>query len=272
MNIKHVFFDLDHTLWDFMKKVASMFIFLITFSLCSQQEKINNYKYILVPEKFEFLKKSDQYQTSSLTKFLLAKKGFVVFLSTDKNIPEELFFNKCLALTATLIDDSNLFTVKNRIELKDCHGSILYTSAIGKSKEKDFKKSYHEAIRNAYSSMDDLAYEFTPKKENTNTEVVTSLSEIVTLPIAPAMKEATPVQKDVIPSVQVETLYAQEIVNGFQLVNTTSAIIFDVFATKRKDVFIIKDKNGIMYQDENIWVVEYYENEQLVVKQYRVKF
>ena len=272
MNIKHVFFDLDHTLWHFIKKVSSTFIFLITFSLCSQQEKINNYKYILVPEKFEFLKKSDQYQTSSLTKFLLAKKGFVVFLSTDKNIPEELFFNKCLALTATLIDDSNLFTVKNRIELKDCHGSILYTSAMGKSKEKDFKKSYHEAIRNAYSSMDDLAYEFTPKKENTNTEVVTSLSEIVTLPIAPAMKEATPVQKDVIPSVQVETLYAQEIANGFQLVNTTSAIIFDVFATKRKDVFIIKDKNGIMYQDENIWVVEYYENEQLVVKQYRVKF
>ena len=207
-----------------------------------------------------------------MTKFLLAKKGFVVFLSTDKNIPEELFFNKCLALTATLIDDSNLFTVKNRIELKDCHGSILYTSAMGKSKEKDFKKSYHEAIRNAYSSMDDLAYEFTPKKENTNTEVVTSLSEIVTLPIAPAMKEATPVQKDVIPSVQVETLYAQVIANGFQLVNATPAIIFDLFATKRKDVFIIKDKNGIMYQDKNIWVVEYYENEQLVVKQYRVKF
>ena len=174
-------------------KIVVCLLFLITISAFSQQEKINNYKYILVPEKFEFLKKSDQYQTSSLTKFLLAKKGFVVFLSTDKNIPEELFFNKCLALTAKLIDDSNLFMVKNRIELKDCHGTILYASAMGKSKEKDFKKSYHEAIRNAYSSMDDLAYEFTPKKENTNTEVVTSLSEIVTLPIAPAMKEATPV-------------------------------------------------------------------------------
>jgi hypothetical protein len=260
-----------------IQKIAVSLLFLITISAFSQQEKINNYKYIIVPDKFDFFKTSDQHQTSSLTKFLLAKKGFVVFLSTDKNIPKELFTNKCLALTATLIDDSSLFMVKNKIELKDCYGTILYTSAVGKSKEKDYKKSYHEAIRNAYNSMEDLVYNFIPKKENTNTEKVMAASKVVTIPIAPVMEEVAlkknvVVSDVVIPSVQIETLYAQAIANGFQLVNTTPTIIFQVFATKRKDVFIIKDKNGIMYKNENIWVAEYYEKGQLVIKKYRIKF
>ena len=115
-------------------KLSSLLFFLALFAY-SQSTKINNYQYIIVADKFDYLKTSDQYQTSSLTKFLLMKKGFKVFLSTE-NLPSELLQNRCLALTATVTDDSGIFTVKNKIELKDCFGTLLYSSKFGKSKEK----------------------------------------------------------------------------------------------------------------------------------------
>ncbi|MDG1698366.1 MAG: hypothetical protein P8H93_05530, partial [Polaribacter sp.] len=119
------------------KKLFSLLFFLALFAH-SQNDKINNYQYIIVADKFDYLKTSDQYQTSSLTKFLLMKKGFNVFLSTE-NLPKALLQNRCLALTASVSDDSGIFTVKNRIELKDCFGTLLYSSKFGKSKEKEYK-------------------------------------------------------------------------------------------------------------------------------------
>ena len=78
----------------------------------------------MVADKFDFVGETDQYQTSSLTKFLLEKKGFKVFLTSDK-LPEDLQINRCVALFAAIIDDSNMFTIKNTIEIKDCYGEIL---------------------------------------------------------------------------------------------------------------------------------------------------
>ena len=40
------------------------------------QRSLNEYKYVTVPNKFDFLKSDDQYQLNSLTKFLLEKKVF----------------------------------------------------------------------------------------------------------------------------------------------------------------------------------------------------
>ncbi|KGL62826.1 hypothetical protein [Polaribacter sp. Hel1_85] len=188
-----------------------------------------------------------------------------------------------MALTANVSDKSSMFSVKNIIELKDCFGTIIYTSKEGKSKEKDYKKAYHEAIRNAYATMGDLEYKYQPKneidvkEENLKTEVTLPIKKVIPVEIIPEVKEVA--QKDEvisknnkIPSSTVETLYAQEKSNGFQLVNTIPAIIFQVLKTKVKDVFIIKDKNGIMYKSDHIWVAEYYENGKLVVKNYNLKF
>ena len=124
-----------------MKKIGMSLLFLMTMSVFSQQKIISDYKYIIVLGRFDFLKTSDQYQTSSLTKFLLQKKGFTVFLSTDK-FPQDLLQNRCLALTARVSDASGILTVKNKIELNDCYGRLLYSSQFGKSKGKDYKKAY----------------------------------------------------------------------------------------------------------------------------------
>lgn len=254
-----------------IKKLTVTLLFLITISVYSQQEKINNYKYLIVPDKFEYLKTADQYQTSSLTKFLLKKKGFTVFLSSDK-LPSELQRDNCKAITATVIDDSSMFTIKSIIQLKDCFGTVLYTSKSGRSKEKDYKKAYQESIREAYATMSDLEYEYKAVKEDVVENNPIKVDVVTPVKTIPEVKKVVVSSEVSLPSTKVETLYAQAKPNGFQLVNTKPAIIFQVLKTNVKEVFIIKDKNGILYKNNTTWIAEYYENDKLVIKKYMINF
>lgn len=83
-----------------------LFLIAFNFSTFGQEKKASNYKYIIVPENFAFLKQKDQYQTSSLTKFLLKKNGFTVVLDSER-YPQELRDNPCKALTANVVDMSS---------------------------------------------------------------------------------------------------------------------------------------------------------------------
>jgi hypothetical protein len=252
-----------------IKKIVGSLLFFMTISLTSQIKKMSDFKYIIVPNKFDFLKKSNQYQTSSLTKFLLQKKGFHVFLSTD-SLPIDLLQNRCLALTAIVSDASGVLIVKNKIVLQDCFGTLVYASKFGKSKEKEYKKAYHEAIRKAYATMTDLKFVYEPDRE------VDEKKEIPLITPSEATK-ATPekalisnqIQKDF---VEIETLSAQVKNNGFQLVNTIPEVVFQLLQTNLKEVFILKGSNGIFYKKGTRWIAEYYENSQLIQKEYLVNF
>lgn len=262
-----------------IKKIVFSLLFFLTIQIYSQNQKINNYKYVLVPDRFEFVKKSDQYQTSSLTKFLLKKKGFTVFLSNEK-LPNELLTNRCMAITASVNDESSMFTVKQNITLKDCFGNILYTSGIGKSKAKEFKKAYHEAIRKAYGTMSELEYKYEPLVKEIKKTAITEpvKKEIPVKVIIPKVTKEVVTEKKEIntkieeTSINLEILYAQSKPNGFQLVNTSPAIVFQILKTKVKDVYIIKGMNGIIYKNNNSWTAEYYENDTLITKKYTIKF
>jgi hypothetical protein len=275
-----------------IKKITTVLIFFIALSINGQQEKINNYKYVIVPSQFSFLKTTDQYQTSSLTKFLLNKKGFTAFLSNE-DLPIELLQNRCLALIAEVLDDSGMFMVKNQIQLKDCYGTVLYTSEVGRSKEKNYKKGYHDAIRKAYNSMSNLSYSYnqkTPIREITKTVIkktIKTKQDLLTKTDVPVRVSSDVKElKTSIPNKIINTdsgltkelstsknvLYAQAIENGFQLVNTAPVVVFQVFRTKVKDVFIIKDKNGILYKNNINWIAEYYNGSKLIVEKYQIKF
>ena len=142
-----------------IKKIGLLLLLFMSTSQYSQEINLDKYQYIIVANKFDFLKKSDQYQTSSLTKFLLKKKGFQAFLS-DESYPGEIKNNRCLSLFASVKDESSMFTTKSIIEIRDCFGKTLYVSKAGKSKLKDYKKAYQEAIRKAFDSMEDLEYSY----------------------------------------------------------------------------------------------------------------
>ena len=53
-----------------------MLIALIVVSNVYSQSNLNDYKYVIVPNKFDFLKENDQYQLNSLAAFLFEKYGF----------------------------------------------------------------------------------------------------------------------------------------------------------------------------------------------------
>lgn len=258
-----------------IKKIVFSLLLVLVMSAYSQNTEFDNYKYIIVQDRFDFLKEQDQYQTSSLTKFLLQKKGFTVFLSNE-TLPKDVSENRCLALMATVKSTSSLFVVKNKIELEDCYGKLIYSSEEGKSKEKDYKKGYHEAIRNAYSTMSDIEYTYNPEakdvlvNENSESAVELPTKKNIQTKVIPEIKEPV-VLKKLVPN-SIETLYAQVKPNGFQLVNTEPVIVFQVLKTNLIDVFILKGKNGIIYKNKNTWIAEYYENDQLVIKQFDIKF
>lgn len=250
-----------------MKRIFLIALFITTASFA--QKSINNYKYIIVPSKFDFVKEKDKYQTSSLTKFLFNKYGFTAFLD-DEELPADVANNRCLALTGTVKDESSMFTTKSIIELRDCGNKVVFTSKEGRSKEKEYKKAYHEAIRNAFASVQALKYKYQPLKN----EVVDKSNDVPAV-VNPTVKvvESKPIEI----ANQTETnkknvLYAQPIANGFQLVNMKPEVVYQVLKTNVKDVFVIKDKNGILYKNGNSWFAEYYTVEGKVVKEYEVKF
>jgi cytochrome oxidase assembly protein ShyY1 len=57
-----------------MNRFTFTLLFLFSsFFLVGQELNLGNYKYIIVADKFHFVKEVDGFQTSSLTKFLLEK-------------------------------------------------------------------------------------------------------------------------------------------------------------------------------------------------------
>ena len=260
-----------------IQKIAIAFLFIMTLSLNGQEQNLNYYQYIIVSNHFDFLKESDQYQTSSFTKFLLKKKGFTVFLSNEQ-LPVALSENNCLAIKVDVIDDSGLFRVVSRLQFNDCYGNVLFTSEAGKSKEKEYQKAYHEAIRNAFNTLEDFQYSPEPTEdrlpvlssETTPVAIEVVKEAVKALPVVIASSVSIPLPDK--PTIVDNSLYAQEIQNGFQLFNPKNTLIFQILKTNQKDVFIIENTNGVHYKKQNLWIADYYQDGQLVNASYQIQF
>ena len=102
---------------------------------------------VVVPNKFAFLKSDNEYQLNILTKFLIEKQGFKAYMENE--VPAELLNTPCNILKADVKNESNMMTSKLRLVLTDCANKEVFSSEVGKSREKEYKKSYQEAPRNA---------------------------------------------------------------------------------------------------------------------------
>jgi len=140
-----------------MKKLIILAAMIFYGNIFSQD--LNNYKYIIVPESYDILGKTNQYQLNALTKFLFEKNGFQTIMKTE-TWPEDLQQNPCLGVSPVLVEDSGLFVTKLHIELQDCKGMTVYKTREGRSKEKDFQAAYQESFRDAFQELADLQYEY----------------------------------------------------------------------------------------------------------------
>lgn len=64
-----------------------------------------------------------------------------------------------------MIKENSFLVTKLYIVLKDCFGTVIYQSSIGKSKEKEFEAAYVEALQLAFTIVYSLNYSY---NENTN--------------------------------------------------------------------------------------------------------
>lgn len=144
-----------------VKKVALLGFLFVFMTGVYAQDELNAYKYIIIPKKYDFLKKENQYRVNTYTKFLFDNEGFKTVLQGE-SYPNDLLSNPCIGVTADVEDGSNMFTTKLKLALKDCHGNIVFTTVQGTSKIKEYDKTYIDALKKSFVSIEQLDYKFDP--------------------------------------------------------------------------------------------------------------
>lgn len=266
-----------------MKKI--LLILLIGFlSNTYGQTELNDYKYIIVPKQFDAFKQQNQYKTSTLVKHLLTEKGFNVIY--DDQLPAELSNNRCMGLTANLLDNSNMFTTKTSVVFKDCNSKEIFILKEGVSKQKEFDLSYAESINKSFETISSYAYVYNKKasepitisykndvkklEENTQTSNVQEVIVEEVEKISPAIATSTTT-----PNTDSNIFYAQSIENGYQLVDSTPKIVMKMFKTSQQNIFIGEEESGasgLLYSKNNQWYFEYYLEGKLLLKTLNIKF
>ncbi|MFS4467041.1 hypothetical protein [Maribacter sp. 2210JD10-5] len=148
-------------------KTIVLSVFVLFGYMGMGQVDLNDYKYIIVPKRLEGFKKDNEHGTSTLVKFLFDQKGFSPIY--DDELPDELIQNRCLGLVASLDNRSGMFSTKTAIKLMDCRGDVVFTTREGKSRIKEYRGSYSEAINEAMASFDNIDYKYEAKEKEGET-------------------------------------------------------------------------------------------------------
>lgn len=283
-----------------MKRVV--LILLAFFALTSSygQQSLNDYKYVVVPEKFDFLKEADQYRLNSLTKFLFEKYNFEA-LKEGEIFPSDYGKNNCLGLKADVLNNSNMFKTKLSVQLKNCKNEVIYTSREGESREKNYKIAYNEALRNAFKSIEAENYSYNPKNaiiKNDDDEVVEEKQqeinklkeEVKTLKaqnnnavikvnneeeITLTNQQKQEVEPVVTPETTNYRLRAEPIsksVFGYHLINSDGEQVYTILFSGKVDLYIVKGRDAVIYKLNKAWVIAEVQGDALQVKTLDIKF
>lgn len=275
--------------------------FLVVFlaSSMGMQAQLNDYKYIVVPKKFNAFKNENQHQTSTLIKYLFVNKGYNAVYEDD--YPDDLKENPCLGLKVDLIDDSSLFRTKTSLALKNCQSKEIFRTNEGSSKIKDFKEAYNDAIRKAFRSFNLVNYQYQPKDIEVKTDETVTLNfknDVKSLdedkkkepemveqkatqeeqsyksmePVESEVKKADPMAT----KSKMDLLYAQPIENGYQLVDATPKVKYRILNTSADGVYLVEGDglaNGLMFKKEGKWMLEGTKTDGAQIKkELRIKF
>lgn len=286
------------------KVITSLVTFLMVCNAFSQSN-LNQYKYVIVPNKFDFLKEENKYRLNELAHFLFEKHNFTALMEGSE-YPGDLTFNRCLALRSNIIKESGMFRTKLKIQLKDCNDKIVYTSEAGESREKEFKQAYNIALRAAFNHLEVLNYSYQPKqmastqptkvaevsKTETKEEIQKLKQELKTLkkeketvkdeekivevsePKVEVAQKTPKASKPVSTTKQstVDALYAQAIDGGFQLVDSSPKVVYKIKTTGAENVFLVEGKSAIIYKNGDVWVLEHHTANTKISEQLNIKF
>lgn len=248
-------------------KIAALLLAMSFAITAHSQNTINNYKYVLVPERFDFLKTDDQYGLNMRTKLLLQQVGFTAFM-TNETLPAEVADNKCKALKAEVVEKKKFLSTGLTLLLKDCQGTIVYKGEEGKSREKEWQAAYSEALTNAFASLNAAQYKYDGTTAPQAAQPTATQPTASAPPVPAASAQPATVNEDQ------NVLYAQANGNGYQLIDTTPKKVMTLLKTSEQDHFIANDgvSQGIVFRKNGEWLFEYYKDDKLVSRKLNIKF
>lgn len=279
-----------------MKKIIISLILVLGFAIiCKAQPSLNDYKYVIVEKQFHFQNEANEYNLNSLTRYLFKKNGFKPILEGEI-YPDDLKSNYCLALISE-ITAKGVFKTRVTIVLRDCDNNIVFQTE-GVTKEKYFDKVYKIGIQKAMEGFNTVNYYYKPKKTNSikdelrSTDISNQNNKNDVKKLNTENKELK-VKKEILvvkveeiektPLIDSETevalkedenyFIAKSITNGFELINSKSnKVEFIIRNASTPNVFIIKNKNGIIYKKGNQWIREYIDGDKTVIETLDIRF
>lgn len=247
-----------------MKKALAFLLILVV--SYSYSQSVNDYKAVIIPLKYDFLKIENQYRLTTMSKFNLNKAGFEAFYSNEV-IPTD-YTDRCSLLYMDVVKENAFLATKLFVTLTDCYGKIIFQSAAGKSKEKEYESAYAEALNGAFESVNELRYKYNGA---INTTVQPEETKLLTAPVTEAKKV---VSDSAATEKELDLLYAQPTASGFQLIDSAPKVVMKIFKTSSSESFIAfkGDIKGVLISKDNEWFFEYYENDKLYSEKIAVKF
>jgi hypothetical protein len=232
-------------------------IFVASQTLLTAQTNLDQYKYVSVPNRFDFMKSSDQFQISSLAKFLLTKNKFTVIEDLEK-YPADLAANQCLLLNLNVEQIKGFLKTKLEVQFLNCKNQVVFKSDIGMSREKDFKTAYHQALRAAFSSVSEANYKFNETVDTVSTnEKPISVKPAVSTPMQATDLSSSKLTSEIL---MTQTSY------GFDIKDADGIVVYSLYQTMSDGIYIIDRLPGIVYKRGNRFVREYISNQKIIIE------
>ena len=229
-----------------MKKYLVLLIALFSIVTFAQNKQA-----IIISSKFDFQEERNSFNINNMLKAILASNNYQVYFD-DEVLPLEIAQNKCNALTGVLVDKSNMFLTKVKLQIKDCQNNLLFETAEVKSREKDFQTGFMEAIKL-----------LSPELKKYKPAV------IETKPLVIQKKEVVETPSQIVTNTSVKYQFL-EIANGYAIMDATPKVILQIYKTSNPTIFIA-DKfgvKGVFTKLNNKGIFEYYLNDKLVVEEF----
>ncbi|WP_396184138.1 hypothetical protein [Flavobacterium sp.] len=246
-----------------MKKI--IFAFFIFLSNLTFSQTLNDYQYVIVPVRFDFMEKDNEYRLNTFTKYNLEKMGFKAFYNNTK-IPKEIVENACEVLKVDIEEVGGFIWTNLTIVFRDCQNNIVHKSEAGKSKEKDFNKAYTEALNLAFASLYELNYSYNGATKSLN---IPANSTVITTEVIETAEVVSKPQ-----STTENSLQALKINGGYHLVDTAQNVVFKLTSTGKADFFIAQKgkHSGVVFQKEGQWFFEYNQEDKLISEKLEINF
>lgn len=236
-----------------MKNILSLSL-LFCLSMVFGQN-ISDYQYIYVPAKFKDFE-ANQYNLNTQLKKALIDKKYTIIHEEMTDWPAELRENPCKVLTADLLNDSNMFRNRVKLQFTNCQKKVV-SETKGNSLYKEYDLGFEDALNLSLKTIPTSSPNpnlfVSNIKENVKEQPakpidVKEIKEIVTeAPATPAtsVKSLEPKKAESYTNGKVNLQKVQISKDQFILVSSSSSVPFATFKnTAKADVYRVTLENG----------------------------